>query len=93
MFKRRNKNQDSQSNVGRKISVGNYEMNQEEVSHSERSSLIDYISFVVLCFLLFVPAYAIAKSAIKRDWIMVAIDALLVPVGFVHGLLMLFGFA
>jgi len=52
----------------------------------------DYIKFVIFCALLIVPIYAIAKSAIKHDWIMMVIDALLVPVGFVHGLLMLFGF-
>ena len=52
----------------------------------------DYLKFVVFCALLIVPIYAIAKSAIKHDWIMMIIDALLVPVGFVHGLLMLFGF-
>ena len=54
--------------------------------------IINYIKFVFYCFLLVMPVYAIAVSAIKHDWLMVAIDALLVPVGFVHGLLLIFGF-
>ncbi len=55
-------------------------------------SVFDYFKFVLFCVLLIVPLYAIVKSAIKHDWMMMIIDALLVPVGFVHGLLMLFGF-
>jgi len=54
-------------------------------------SMFDYIKFIFFCFLLVVPVYAITKSAIKHDWTMMIIDAVLVPVGFVHGLLMLFG--
>ena len=56
-----------------------------------RFSIADVIKFVFYCVLLIVPVYAIAKSAIKQDWLMMVIDALLVPVGFVHGLLLMFG--
>lgn len=42
--------------------------------------------------LLAVPLYAITVSIMRRDWIMVLVDALIVPVGFVHGLLLLLGF-
>ena len=51
----------------------------------------DYIKFVIFIAMLLVPVYAIAHSAINHDWIMMIIDALFVPVGFVHGLLLLFG--
>ncbi len=54
-------------------------------------SLLEYFKFIFYCMLLLVPIYAIAISAMKRDWLMMMIDALLVPVGFVHGLLLLFG--
>jgi hypothetical protein len=57
-----------------------------------KRSLIDYIKFAFFCMLLIVPVYAIAISAIKHDWAMMIIDALLVPVGLVHGLLLLFGY-
>lgn len=58
---------------------------------SQRSllALRDCLSFVFFCFLLCVPVYAIARSAMNHDWVMMMLDALLVPVGFVHGLLML----
>jgi len=52
----------------------------------------DYIKFAFYCMLLAVPLYAITVSVMKHDWIMVIVDALIVPVGFVHGLLLLFGF-
>jgi hypothetical protein len=55
--------------------------------------LFDYFKFAFYCILLIVPIYAIVKSAIKNDWLMVIIDALLVPVGFVHGVLLLLGYA
>jgi len=55
-------------------------------------SIVDYIKFAFFCMLLIVPVYAIAKSAIKHDWLMMMIDALLVPVGFVHGVLLFFGY-
>jgi hypothetical protein len=41
--------------------------------------------------LLIVPLYAFAKSILNRDWFMMAVDILLLPVGFVHGILLLFG--
>jgi hypothetical protein len=56
------------------------------------SSLKDYFRFVFYCILLAVPLYAITVSILKHDWLMVIIDALFVPVGFVHGILLLFGF-
>lgn len=52
---------------------------------------VDYLKFMFFCTLLIVPLYAITDSVINHNWIMVIIDALLVPVGFVHGLLLLFG--
>lgn len=55
-------------------------------------SLRDYFKFALYSMLLLVPLYAITKSILKQDWVMVIIDALIVPVGFVHGLLILFGF-
>jgi hypothetical protein len=54
--------------------------------------LKDYIKFVFYCMLLAVPLYAIAVSILRQDWIMVFVDALLVPVGFIHGLLLLLGY-
>ena len=59
---------------------------------SASGSLRDYLRFAVYCLLLAVPLYAITKSVLKHDWVMVIIDALIVPVGFVHGLLLLFGY-
>ena len=59
---------------------------------SARDPLRDYIKFAFYCMLLAVPLYAITISILKHDWVMVFIDALIVPVGFVHGLLLLFGY-
>jgi len=56
-------------------------------------SVRDYSRFVFYCLLLIIPAYAITKSAIAHDWIMMILDLLLIPIGFVHGLLLLLGFA
>ena len=65
-----------------------------EASSARRvvKSVTDLVKFVFFCLLLIVPVYAIAISAIKHDWVMMIIDALLVPVGFVHGVLLFFGF-
>ena len=54
-------------------------------------SVADVVQFMFLSMLLIIPIYAIVDSVINRNWIMVIIDALLVPVGFVHGVLLLFG--
>jgi energy-converting hydrogenase Eha subunit H len=51
----------------------------------------DYLKFALYCAMLMIPLYAIIVSALKHNWIMVIIDALLIPVGFVHGLLLLSG--
>lgn len=51
----------------------------------------DYLKFAFYCAMLIVPLYAIIASILKHDWIMVIIDALLIPVGFIHGLLLLTG--
>jgi len=59
---------------------------------STGSSLRDYFKFAIYCLLLAVPLYAITESILKRDWVMALIDALIVPVGFVHGLFLLFGY-
>jgi len=56
------------------------------------SSFRDYLRFAFYCTLLAMPLYAITKSILKHDWVMVFVDALIVPVGFVHGLLLLFGY-
>ena len=55
-------------------------------------SIRDYFKFAFYCILLAVPLYAITMSILKQDWVMVFVDALIVPVGFVHGLLLLLGF-
>lgn len=55
-------------------------------------ALKDYLKFAIFCMLLAVPLYAITKSILKHDWVMVIIDALIVPIGFVHGLLLFFGY-
>ena len=52
---------------------------------------VDYLKFMFFCTLLIIPLYAITNSVMNQNWVMVIIDALLVPVGFVHGLLLLFG--
>ncbi|RKZ70284.1 MAG: hypothetical protein DRQ44_01175 [Gammaproteobacteria bacterium] len=65
---------------------------QNFISGSLRDSLGDYFRFAFYCILLAVPLYAITISIIRSNWIMVIIDALIVPVGFVHGLLLLFGY-
>ena len=57
----------------------------------QKSIVIDYLKFTVYCLLLIIPAYAIIKSAIDHNWLMMIIDILLIPVGFVHGLLLLLG--
>ena len=54
-------------------------------------SVADVVQFMFLSMLLIIPIYAIVDSVINRNWIMVIIDALLVPVGFIHGVLLLFG--
>ena len=56
-----------------------------------KSSLSGYFLLSIYLALLIVPVYAIVMSAIKQDWLMMVIDTLLIPVGFIHGLLMLFG--
>ncbi|MBE9560588.1 MAG: hypothetical protein IMF15_07340 [Proteobacteria bacterium] len=60
---------------------------------STASALKDYLRFAIYCMLLTVPLYAITMSVLKNDWIMVFVDALIIPVGFVHGLLLLTGYA
>ncbi len=64
---------------------------QEIKSQVINSVLQDYLKFILFSFLLVVPAYAIVKSFISQNWLMLVIDILLVPVGFVHGILLLAG--
>ena len=69
---------------------------EEKITVSESHSsltMADHLAFVFYCFLLCIPAYAIVISAIKQNWLMVVIDVILVPVGFVHGIFLLFGAA
>jgi len=67
-------------------------MLQNSISGSLVGFLGDYFRFAFYCILLAVPLYAITVSIMRNNWIMVIIDALIVPVGFVHGLLLLFGY-
>ena len=62
------------------------------LQNSISGSLGDYFRFAIYCLLLAVPLYAIVVSILRNNWIMVIIDALVVPVGFVHGLLLLSGY-
>ena len=50
-----------------------------------------YFLLSIYLALLIIPVYAIVKSAMRHDWLMMIIDILLIPVGFIHGILMLFG--
>ena len=52
-----------------------------------------YLLLSVYLALLIIPVYAIVNSAIRRDWLMMIVDTLLIPVGFIHGILMLLGIA
>ena len=63
-----------------------------QLLNSFTAPIKDYFKFAFYCMLLAVPLYAITVSVMKNDWIMVIVDALIVPVGFVHGLLLIFGF-
>lgn len=54
-------------------------------------SVVSWFKFIFLSSLLIVPIFAIVNSMINENWVMVFVDALLVPLGFVHGLLLLFG--
>ena len=56
-----------------------------------KESLGGYFVLSVYLALLIIPVYAIVMSAIKHDWLMMVIDTLFIPVGFIHGILMLFG--
>jgi hypothetical protein len=67
-------------------------MSNDVLQDSANGSLRDYLKFTVYCLLLAIPLYAITMSILKHDWVMVIIDALIVPVGFVHGLLLLFAY-
>ncbi len=61
-------------------------------SETPETTWYDYIKFAVFVVMLLVPLYAIVHSAVNHNWIMMVTDALFVPVGFVHGVLLLFGF-
>ncbi len=67
-------------------------VSNEYRNNTIRPAFIEYPKFVFYCMLLVVPLYAIAKSVMNHDWFMMAVDMLLLPVGFVHGILLLFGF-
>ena len=56
-------------------------------------TVFEHFLFIFYCFLICVPAYAIVTSVINQNWLMVIIDIVLVPIGFVHGLLIIFGIA
>jgi hypothetical protein len=85
---------DIKSNLNYLESESFVESNLQNVllQNSVSGSLGDYFRFAFYCILLAVPIYAITISIIRNNWIMVIIDALIVPVGFVHGLLLLFGY-
>ena len=61
------------------------------LSRRSRVNLSNVMKFVLYCAMLVVPLYAITMSVIKHDWLMVIVDALIVPIGFVHGILLLTG--
>ncbi|MDT8282796.1 MAG: hypothetical protein RQ982_08300 [Gammaproteobacteria bacterium] len=50
-----------------------------------------YLEFAFYCVMLIVPLYATLTSVLENDWVMVIIDVLFIPVGFVHGVLLLTG--
>ena len=76
------------------IVVNKQTVSEQTISDSFSDlTVLEHFLFMFYCFLLCVPAYAIVISVINQDWLMVIVDVLLVPVGFVHGLLMLFGIA
>lgn len=81
----------------RKSDLMNYGVNNTSQRDNRKelaySILSEYPTFVFYCMLLIVPLYAITKSAINQNWFMMVVDILLLPVGFVHGIFMLFGFA
>ena len=56
---------------------------------SELFSVVNYFKFVFFSVLLIIPVFAIVNSRINRTVVMLIIYVLLVPVGFVHGVLML----
>ena len=56
-----------------------------------KRSLGGYFLLSIYLALLIIPLYAIVMSAIRQDWLMMIVDILLIPVGFIHGILMLFG--
>ena len=58
---------------------------------SELFSVVNYFKFVFFSILLIIPIFAVVNSAINQNWVMLIIDVLFVPVGFVHGVLMLLG--
>jgi hypothetical protein len=70
---------------------GNVVVSSDDRKTLMRSVFSEYPKFVFYCMLLIVPLYAIAKSILNGDWFMMAVDILLLPVGFVHGILLLFG--
>ncbi len=59
--------------------------------NSISTSMNDCLKFAMYCMLLAVPLYAITVSIMKHDWLMAVIDLLIVPIGFLHGLLLLSG--
>ncbi len=64
-----------------------YEMqtNIEAINAHDLGKIVFFSSF------LLVVVYAMTVSLLNENWLMAIIDLLLVPVGFVHGLLLLLG--
>ena len=56
-----------------------------------RLDVIDIFKFCGYVFLLLIPVYAIVSSIMDQFWLMVIVDILLIPVAFVHGLILLAG--
>lgn len=69
------------------------EDNSAFIPISEKTPVSDYLKFIFYCALLIIPVYAIVNSALNGNWLIMVIDILLVPVGFIHGVLLLFGIA
>jgi KaiC/GvpD/RAD55 family RecA-like ATPase len=72
-------------------STGVFNEKSPAVSRQLMVNLSSIMKFFVYCTMLVVPLYAITMSVIKHDWLMVIVDALIVPIGFVHGILLLTG--
>jgi len=66
-----------------------FKENMPEISRLSMRNLSNVMKFILYCSMLAVPLYAITMSVIIHDWLMMVIDALIVTIGFVHGIFIL----